>query len=221
MFSKTSIGIALPVAGKLERSVRSDRCAGRDGTGGDRIQKRSARGGSTGGRPGWLQGTSAPLYRGAVRGVAAAFVLSVGVGAVASGCEQIDPGPNFVISSETFDADWFFCHVEPEYLFAKKCGSGEASDGQGNCHYNPSAVSGMPLSEHAPIDCGGGDRPVSRAQLGSGSAAEANFQAASLVMSRDYLTAPIVVRPGGANHPRQVVAPGDPSLEAVRQWAAR
>lgn len=161
------------------------------------------------------------MYRGAVRAAVLAFVLSMSAAAWLGGCEQVDPGPNFVISSETFDADWFYCHVEPEYLFGKKCGSGEGSDGTGNCHYNPSAVSGMPLTEHAPIDCGGGDRPVSRVQLGSGSAAEANFQSASLVMSRDYLTAPIVVRPSGANHPRQVVTKDDPVLETVRQWAAR
>lgn len=161
----------------------------------------------------------------AVRALVPAFflplVLALGIGAGVSACERVDPGPNFVIASETFDSDWFFCHVEPEYLVAKSCGSGEASDGAGNCHYNPSAVSGMPLVEHPAIDCGGGDRPTSRAGLGSGSPAESNFQAASLVMSRDYLTAPIVVRPQGANHPRVVVPEGDPSIEIIRQWAAR
>lgn len=172
-----------------------------------------------------MQSLARVAYRGAVRALVPAFfiplVLALGVGAGVSGCERIDPGPNFVIASETFDADWFFCHVEPEYLFGKSCGRGEAADGEGNCHYNPSAVSGMPLVEHPAIDCGGGDRPVSRAALGSGSPAESNFQAASLVMSRDYLTAPIVVRPQGANHPRVVVPEGDPSIEVIRQWAAR
>ena len=151
------------------------------------------------------------------------LVLATGVGAGLStvGCDRVDPGPNFVIASETFDSDYFFCKVEPEYLFAKSCGRGEGADGEGNCHYNPSAVSGMPLIDHPAIDCAGGERPVSRVGLGSGSAAESNFQAASLVMSRDYLTAPILVRPQGANHPRVVVPAGDPAVEVIRQWAAR
>lgn len=168
-------------------------------------------------------GSAPPRGAGRFPGAAfvGAFVLALGVGAAVSGCDRIDPGPQFVIASETFDSDYFFCHVEPEYLFAKKCGSGEGADGTGNCHYNPSAVSGMPLTDHPAIDCAGGDRPANRVGLGSGSAAESNFQAASLVMSRDYLTAPIVVRPQGANHPRVVVQKGDPAVDVIQQWAAR
>lgn len=161
------------------------------------------------------------LRRASPLAFAGSFAVALAVGVALSGCERIDPGPQFVIANETFDADFFFCHVEPEYLVAKKCGSGEGADGTGNCHYNPSAVSGMPLTDHPPIDCAGGDRPASRVGLGSGSAAESNFQAASLVMSRDYLTAPIVVRPQGANHPRAVFSKGDPVLDIIQQWASR
>lgn len=138
-------------------------------------------------------------------------------------CETIDPGPNFVIPNETFDADFFFCHVEPEFLFAKKCGPGDpaAGDAANGCHFNSAAVSGMPLVNHAVIDCGGGDKPLSRAQLAPGGPAQGNLQAASLEMSRDALTAPIVVRPSGAKHPRVVLAPGDPSLDVLKRWANR
>ena len=55
----------------------------------------------------------------------------------------------------------------------------------------------MALIDHTPVDCGGGDHPVSTTQTGSGSPAQGNLQAASLEMSRDYLTAPIFVRPTG------------------------
>ena len=64
-------------------------------------------------------------------------------------------------------------------------GSGDpsANDPQSGCHFNSSAVSGMALLDHPQIDCGGGDHPIDRTQLG---AAQANLTAASLEMSRDY-----------------------------------
>ena len=121
---------------------------------------------------------------------------------------------------EHFDSDYFFCHVEPELLFAKKCGSGDpsANDPQGGCHFNSSAVSGMALVDHPQIDCGGGDHPIDRTQLG---AAQGNLTAASLEMSRDYLTAPILVRPTGNNHPRAVFQKDDPVVDVIRTWAQK
>jgi hypothetical protein len=141
----------------------------------------------------------------------------------AAGCTTVDPGPHFVVQSESFDQDFFFCHVEPEFLFAKGCGPGDpaAGDKANGCHFNASAVSGMALVDHPPVDCGGTDRPVNRAQVGSGSPAQTNLQAASIEMSRDPMTAPIVVRPSGANHPRVVLLPDDPAVGVLRAWAAR
>ena len=138
-----------------------------------------------------------------------------------AGCTTVDPGPNFVVPDEQFDADFFFCRVEPELLFAKKCGSGEPGQDPANgCHFNSSAVSGMAIANHPPIDCANG-RPVNRVQLGAGSAAQGNLQAASLVMSRDVNTAPIFLRPTGSNHPRAIFAKDDPVVEVLREWARR
>jgi hypothetical protein len=150
-------------------------------------------------------------------------VSSFGLFTLLSACQTIDPGENFVVPNETFEADFFFCKVEPEFLVAKKCGSGDPAQGDrsGGCHFNAASVSGMPLIDHAPIDCGGGERPLSRAQLGSGGPAQANYQAASLEMSRDLVSAPIVVRPSGAKHPRVVLLPTEPALEVLRRWAAK
>lgn len=142
----------------------------------------------------------------------------------ATGCTTVDPGANFVVPNQTFDPDYFFCHVEPELLFAKKCGPGDSSQGDppNGCHFNSSAVSGMALVDHAPVDCGGGDHPVDRTQVGIGSAPQGNLQAASLEMSRDYLTAPLYVRPSNnAHHPRQIFAPNDPVVEVIKTWAQR
>jgi hypothetical protein len=140
-----------------------------------------------------------------------------------SGCTTVDPGPNFVVNDQTFDADYFFCHVEPEVLFAKKCGPGDpsAGDPSNGCHFNSSAVSGMALLDHAPVDCGGGDHPVDSTQVGSGSPAQGNLQAASLEMSTVYTTAPIYVRPTGTNHPRVVYQPDDPVVDIIKTWASK
>ena len=140
---------------------------------------------------------------------------------LATGCTTVDPGPNFVVPDEQFDADFFFCRVEPELLFAKKCGPGEPGvDPANGCHFNSSAVSGMAIANHGPIDCANG-RPTNRAQIGAGSAAQGNLQAASLVMSRDFRAAPIFLRPTGRNHPRPIFAENDPVADVLRQWAER
>lgn len=141
-----------------------------------------------------------------------------------AGCTTVDPGANFVVPNETFDPDYFFCHVEPELIFAKKCGSGDPSQGDSanGCHFNSSAVSGMAIVDHPPVDCGGGDHPVDRTQVGSGGPAQGNLQAASFEMSRDYLTAPIYTRPSNnSHHPRQIFATDDPVVDVIRTWASK
>ena len=137
-------------------------------------------------------------------------------------CSTVDPGRNFVVPDEQFDADFFFCRVEPELIFGRKCGPGDpgAGDPANGCHFNSSAVSGMALANHAPIDCVDG-RPSNRAQLGAGSAAQGNLQSVSLEMSRDFSTAPLLVRPTGQNHPRAIFAKEDPVADVIRQWAQR
>ena len=158
--------------------------------------------------------------------------LAVAIGATAWGC-TVDPGANFVVPLSVFNQDYFYCHVEPEYLFAPQtqCGSGQSGD-NGNCHFNSGAVSGMALQQHDPIDCGGGDHPVDdpagTGSIGPGSAAANNFSAASLEMVRDCVDvatcqAPILNRPTStAAHPRQIFDPNaDPTLpNVIFQWAA-
>jgi hypothetical protein len=141
----------------------------------------------------------------------------------APGCTTVDPGSNFVIPDQTFDANYFFCFVEPQVLFAKSCGSGNPADGDpsNGCHFNSSAVSGMALINHAPIDCGGGVAPVDATAVGEGSPAQSNLQAASLEMSTDYLNAPIIVRPTGHNHPRQIFTLSDPVVNVIATWASK
>jgi hypothetical protein len=149
---------------------------------------------------------------------------SVALFAPLLGCTTIDPGPNFSASNSAFDADFFYCHVEPEYIFAKKCGPGDPSkDAPNGCHFNASVVTGMALLDHPAVNCGGGDHPVDRTQTGTGSPAQGNYEAASLEMSHQYNTAPIFVRPGGSNHPRQIF---DPTMDTqvnqlLAAWASK
>jgi hypothetical protein len=137
----------------------------------------------------------------------------------ALGCTSIDPGPNFVVPEEVFDPDYFYCHVEPELIFAKKCGPGESSD-NGSCHYS-SVVSGMALLQHDPVDCGGGDHPIDTTQTGG--AAQSDFQAVSLEMSHDYTMAPLLLRPSSTlNHPRVVFSATDPQVDLLLStWASK
>ena len=139
------------------------------------------------------------------------------------GCVSVDPGPDFVVPDETFDANYFYCHVEPELIFEKNCGPGDPTlDKPNSCHFNGSAVSGMALLAHTAVDCGGGDLPVDNTQIGSGSAAQSNLEAVSLEMNRDYTTAPLLIRPSGNNHPRTVFPRDDPQVnQLLSTWASK
>jgi hypothetical protein len=141
---------------------------------------------------------------------------------VAAGCTTVDPGANFVVPDEQFDADFFFCRVEPELILAKKCGPGDpaAGDPSNGCHFNPTAVSGMAIRNHDPVPCAG-DRPTNRALLNPGGPAQGNLQAVTLVMSRDVQTAPLFLRPTGQHHPRAIFPREDPVVEVLRQWARK
>jgi hypothetical protein len=143
------------------------------------------------------------------------------VAAVAGGCGTVDPGPSFVIPNQTFNEGYFYCTVEPTLIFGKKCGPGDAAD-KGNCHFNSSAVSGMALLDHPPVDCTGDSTPANAAQTGLGSAARANYTSVSLEMSRDYLTAPLYVRPTSSQaHPRVIFNTNDPVVDVISKWASK
>ncbi len=142
------------------------------------------------------------------------------------GCTSVDPGPNFSPVETSFDSDYFYCHVEPEFIFARGCGAGDPAKGETNsCHFTASAVSGMVLYDHPVVDCAGGDHPVDRTQIGTGSAAQSNLESVSFEMSKDYMSAPLFLRPsGGAGsslpHPRAIFDPTDARvLLLLSTWA--
>jgi hypothetical protein len=140
-----------------------------------------------------------------------------------AGCTSVDPGANFVVPNETFDPDYFYCHVEPQLIVAYKCGPGDPSKGDppnsNGCHFS-SAVSGMALRDHPAVDCGGGDHPLDPTQTAG--AAQTNLESVSIDMSRDYQTAPVYVRPLGHAHPRAIFADTDTRVRTLLStWAAK
>jgi hypothetical protein len=146
------------------------------------------------------------------------------------GCTSVDPGNDFVVPETVFDANYFYCHVEPGLIFAYSCGTGDPSQGDkaNGCHFNPSAVSGMALLNHPAIDCGGGDIPVDLTQVGTGSPAQSNLAAVSLEMSKDYTTAALFTRPSDASgcppaaHPRCVFQTNDQTVVTLLStWASK
>jgi hypothetical protein len=176
----------------------------------------------------YRRGVVASLFRPRFRGggvcaVAVLGLLALSSVAASSGCTTVDPGQTFVVSDVSFDANYFYCHVEPEFIFAKSCGSGDPSKGDApnGCHFTASVVSGMVLLDHPAVDCGGGDAPVDTTQIGMGSAAQSNFEAVSLEMEKsDYLSSPLFVRPSGTYHPRPIFDPNDQQVRTLLMtWA--
>jgi hypothetical protein len=155
---------------------------------------------------------------------AGAAVLVSLAGVLELGCTSVDPGPDFTVPTFVFDENFFYCHVEPQYIFggAYQCGKGNGSDPANGCHFNPSAVSGMALQDHPLVNCGGGDAPVNPGDVAEGTPARSNYEAVSLEMSIDYTSAPCYVRPSGSNHPRQIFNPSTDMTVGplLAKWAA-
>ena len=142
--------------------------------------------------------------------------------AILTGCTTVDPGPNFVVPDVNFDANYFYCHVEPQVIFnpSNSCGDKVA----GSCHFTASAVAGMVLITHPPIDCGGGDVPLDPTQTGNGGPAESNLQSVSIWMDRDYMNAPFYLRPTQQEpHPVMIFPadPNDPNVTVIATWAQK
>jgi hypothetical protein len=133
------------------------------------------------------------------------------------GCTTVDPGPNFVVPDVMFDANYFYCTVEPQVIFGNGCGDKTS----GSCHFTPSAVSGMALQDHPAIACSGGI-PTDMTQIGPGSLAGGNLESVTLEMDSDYMNAPFYLRPTQQlPHPLMLFGSGptDPNVMVIASWA--
>ena len=97
-------------------------------------------------------------------------------------------------------------------------------DAPGGCHFG-TAVSGMLLLDHPPVDCGGGDKPLDPSLVDAGTPAAADLDSVALEFSRTYKTAPLFLRPsaaGPASHPRAVFTSDDPTVnQLLSVWASK
>ena len=134
---------------------------------------------------------------------------------VGGGCTSIDPGANYIVPPEDFNADYFYCEVEPNLILAKSCGD----NGSHGCHYSDK-VPAMALTEHPAVPCANG-QPVDPTTVGAGTPAASNLAAVSLEMSTDWTTAGIYIWPTQivSAHPIQVFAPSDAVVMYIETWA--
>lgn len=131
------------------------------------------------------------------------------------GCGTVDPGPDFQIAEVVFDANFFYCKVEP-MLVQEKCGAGDPTKDTSGCHFNVTSfrLQDQPVDQLA--DCGGGVVPKGNVT----SISQANWGAASEKMSTDPDRAPLLLRPTErAVHPRQIFPDKSPQADLIRQWA--
>ncbi len=158
------------------------------------------------------------MTHGLVLATALATALSRG-----ASCTTVDPGPEFVVPPTQFDANYFYCTVEPQIIMGgltlanQPCG-GTASQG---CHYSDK-VPAMPLQAlPQPVMCNGGV-PVNPGDVASGTAPALNYASVSLQMSSSVKDAPIYTWPTQmvAGHPVMVYSPNDPAILAIlNKWA--
>ena len=162
------------------------------------------------------------------RPTALACALLVGLVLSTSSCgddgllpTSVDPGADFLQEDVTFDAEFFYCRVEP-MLFAasQSCGSGVAGKDPANgCHFS---VTKFRLTDYSPRV---GDTCIGDA-LGPTSAvpvaAKQNYVAAQARMKRDPQLAALLQRPlGHLQHPRQIFAETSAEADVIRQWATQ
>ncbi|HEX4335055.1 MAG TPA: hypothetical protein VH062_04025 [Polyangiaceae bacterium] len=145
--------------------------------------------------------------------------MSARVGALGSvlvllGCGTVNTGQDIEFAQITYDANFFYCSVEP-MLFGEHCGPGQGSDPASGCHYN---VTTFRLTDHPPVPCTGsnpGDLQIS-------AAAQANYTAASREMSPDGTSSALLNRPTQqAAHPRMIFALDSKQADLIRQWATK
>jgi hypothetical protein len=176
-----------------------------------------------------LRTLAAERYRRVVRIAAALFVAVAGSGlaSVIVSCVSIDPGPNYIVPDQVFNANYFYCFVEPQVIFGganggRNCGSGANVPGAsgGGCHYSDK-VPAMALQQHVPVTCANGI-PTDPTQTGAGSPAANNFSAVSNEMDVDWMNAPLYIWPTQivSAHPVQVFAPTDTKVvQYISTWA--
>jgi hypothetical protein len=146
-----------------------------------------------------------------VRFVLVAVAALATLAACGLGCGSVDLGTYEGVRDLKLPEDYYYCTVQPLVITAKKCASGESTDTPGGCH---SSASPMRLEQiDSPVPCSGG-KPTATPSSGERS----NYTAASLRASRNVEASPILARPLGTNHPRQIFTSDSQEATYLRNW---
>jgi hypothetical protein len=130
----------------------------------------------------------------------------------------VDPGQDFQIADIVYDANYYYCKVEP-MLFSQHCGPGDGSKGDpaGGCHFN---VTSFRLTDYNPLvgnSCNG-IVPTTNPS----NSAQNNYEAAQAQMNRNPDEAPLLNRPTGTiAHPRVIFSKSSPQADIIKQWATK
>jgi hypothetical protein len=135
-----------------------------------------------------------------------------------SACSTVEPGTQFAIAAVTYDANYFYCVIEPQVLMAKSCGAGDSSKGDtSGCHATVTHFR-LNISATQPVACNG-LTPTDVVPPSS----QQNYQAAQGEMTLDYANAPLIAWPTQkfSGHPRQIFKDSDPEYGLIKDWATK
>jgi hypothetical protein len=143
---------------------------------------------------------------------------------ISGSCTTVDPGPNFQLPTIQFNANYFFCVVEPQIIMGGLTKTPCGDNGSHGCHYSDK-VPEMALEQLAqPVECAGGV-PVGQgvSDTASGTPAANNYASVSDQMNAIYTTAPIYLWPSQtiSDHPVMVFSTSDTAVvDIIKTWAS-
>jgi hypothetical protein len=144
-------------------------------------------------------------------------------------CTTVDPGPDFQLPTVQFNANYFFCVVEPQLIMGGLTGTPCGDNGSHGCHYSDKVPEMALIRLPQPVKCSG-DVPVDQTQVATGTPAASNLATVSLQMNAVYTDAPIYLRPSLdiPGHPVKVFSVQPPLsktdkaiVEILKTWATK
>jgi hypothetical protein len=134
------------------------------------------------------------------------------------GCDEtIDPGQDFSVADVIFDANFFYCRVEP-MIFGQSCGPGNGSgESSASCHHTQTSFR---VLDYSPLVADGCSGDIVPSGVPIPSEAQQNYQRAQAKMNRDVNRAALYTKPTGiAEHPREIFTEDSPEADLIREWA--
>jgi hypothetical protein len=145
--------------------------------------------------------------------------------ATGTSCTTINPGPNYEVPQQQFDANYFYCVVEPQIIMGGLTGTPCGDNGSHGCHYSDKVPEMSLQALPAPVTCAGSGTtavPTNPSQTAAGTPAANNFSSVGEQMNAQYTTAPIYIWPTqlAGVHPIQVYKPSDTAVTNILStWA--